>query len=120
VRQSKVSSSVIIRPPENLEKDIVELCESAYALTLTFRQSTDIYQFQSIPGDTKVNANDNVEFVPQDMIGPKEKLGLSKVWLTVFGVLMKTPQTGAPGECHVMERAHVVCRAPKPLPPTHE
>ncbi|ERF68496.1 hypothetical protein EPUS_05635 [Endocarpon pusillum Z07020] len=85
-----------------------------------FMAAGNTYQFQSIPEDTKVNATDNAEFVPQDMIGPKEKLGLSEVWLTVFGVLMKKPQTGGPDESHVMEKAHVVCRAPRTLPPKQE
>lgn len=116
VRKRKGLSSVIATP-ENFEKDVLELCESAYALTLTLRQSTDTYQFESIPKDAKVNGIDNDGFVVQDIIGgPKEKLGLSKVRLTVFGVLTKTPQTGGPGESYVMEKAHVVCQAPRPLP----
>lgn len=109
------SSKGAARIPKALEQEVFELCQSAYSLTLMLRQSIDDYFFVTIDEGTKVEAQDEADFAPQDMIGPKNKLVGSKVWLTVFGALVKRSQTAAPGERYVMERAHVICRAPTPL-----
>jgi len=114
VVSKKGVSSIVY--PETLENELLELCDRAYSLALTLRQSTDNYFFMTIPENTKVAAKDETDFEPQDMIGPKNKLVGSKVWLTVFGALVKKPQAAAPGETFIMEKAHVICRAPTPLP----
>jgi hypothetical protein len=72
------------------------------------RQSTDRYEFISIDEDSKVNSADEINFQPDDMLGPKDKYVGSKVWLTVFGTLVKETQTG---DRYVVEKARVICKA---------
>ncbi|KAK5223510.1 hypothetical protein LTR72_004896 [Exophiala xenobiotica] len=100
------------RHPPQLISDLTDLCREAYDLTVVIRQSTDRYQFISIDEDSKFNSADETNFQPDDMLGPKDKIVGSKVWLTVFGALVKETQTG---DRYVVEKARVICRAAPPL-----
>lgn len=99
--------------PPQLELDLTEICQAAYDLAVMLRQSTDRYYLVPIEEGTKVEAADEEFFEPDDMIGPKAKYVGSKVWVTLFGALVKESQTG---DRHVMQKARVICKALHPLP----
>ena len=110
---ANLSSSGKYRAPLQLKLDLAELCQAAYDLAVMLRQSTDRYHFVSIEEQTKVESQEQEDFEPEDMIGPKAKYLGSKVWVTLFGALVKESQAG---ERHIMVKARVICRAPIPLP----
>ncbi|ETI20492.1 hypothetical protein G647_08529 [Cladophialophora carrionii CBS 160.54] len=103
---------VAYRWPPQLLHDLADLCRDAYDLTVMIRQSTDRYRFISIDEDSKVQSADQNDFQPDDMLGPTDKYVGSKVWMTVFGALIKETQAG---ERYVMEKARVICKAAPPL-----
>lgn len=100
------------RYPPQLLLDLTDLCQDAYNLTVMIRQSTDRYRFISIEEDTKVKTADEIDFQPDDMFGPSGKYVGSRVWITLFGALLKDNQAG---ETYVIEKARVICRAAPPL-----
>lgn len=101
------------RFPAQLKPDLIELCQAAYDLAVMLRQSTDRYHFMSIEEKVKVESPEQEDFEPEDMIGPKSKYVGSKVWVTLFGALIKESPAS---ERHVMVKARVICKAPPPLP----
>lgn len=100
------------RLPPQLILDLTDLCQEAYHLTVMIRQSTDRYRFISIEEGTKVKSTDENEFQSDDMLGPSDKYVGSKVWITLFGALIKETQAG---ERYVIEKARVICRVAPPL-----
>jgi hypothetical protein len=102
------------RYPPRLLPDLTELCQAAYDLTVMLRQSTDKYSFIPIEEGTEVLSQEQDMFEPQDIIGPKSKYVGSKVWVNLFGALVKESQLG---NRHIMMKALVVCKAHPPVLP---
>jgi hypothetical protein len=94
--------------PPQLVPELTALCQAAYDLAVMLRRSTDKYNFVPIVEGTKVKSQEQEDFEPEDMIGPKSKYIGSKVWVTLFGALVKESQAG---ERHVMVKARVICEA---------
>ena len=94
--------------PPQLMLDLVDLCEQAYAPTVTLRRSNDTFRFLPIPNSTKIESNEQEDLEAEELMGPKGSYVGSKVWLTLFGALVKeTPQ----GRRHFMVKAKVICKA---------
>jgi hypothetical protein len=100
--------------PSELVSDLTELCQAAYDLTVMLRRSTDKYTFVQIEEGTEVLSQEQDSFQVQDMIGQKSKLVGSRVWVNLFGALVKETRTN---ERHVMMKALVICKVRPPALP---
>jgi hypothetical protein len=98
-------------PPE-LISDLTELCQATYDLAVMLRRSTDKYTFEHIEEGTEVRSQEEDLFQVQDMIGQRSRLDGSKVWVSLFGALVKEARTG---ERHVMMKAPVICKVHPPV-----
>ena len=103
--------------PQELMSDLTELCQVAYDLTVMLRRSTDKYTFVPIEEGTEVLSQESDMFQVQDMIGQKSRLVGSKVWVTLFGALVKETRTD---EKHVMMKALVIAKVRPPVLPDRE
>ena len=103
--------------PQELMSDLTELCQAAYDLTVMLRRSTDKYTFVPIEEGTEVLSQESDMFQVQDMIGQKSKLVGSKVWVNLFGALVKETRTD---EKHVMMKALVISKVRPPVLPERE
>ncbi|KIX02412.1 uncharacterized protein Z518_08353 [Rhinocladiella mackenziei CBS 650.93] len=99
--------------PPQLKTDLAEICQAAYDLTVMLRQSADKYYFVPIEEDTRVDSQEHEYFEPDHVIGSTSEYVGSKVWVTLFGALVKESQAG---ERYIMQKARVICKAPPPLP----
>ena len=103
--------------PQELMSHLTELCQVAYDLTVMLRRSTDKYTFVPIEEGTEVLSQESDMFQVQDMIGQKSRLIGSKVWVNLFGALLKETRTD---EKHVMMKALVISKVRPPVLPERE
>ncbi|KAL3425221.1 hypothetical protein PVAG01_04502 [Phlyctema vagabunda] len=103
-------------PPSALFQDLLDICQHAYQLAVMLRQSRDKYTFRSIPEKTEIEADEDNYYELVDINGPdgqKTKKVGSRVWLCLFGALVKEPLYG---EQLVMAKAQVICKTHRATP----
>lgn len=103
--------------PSQLETDLRDLCQAAYDLAVTLRQSTDKYYFVSISDNEKAAPHKEKYFGVEDMIGPRSEGANSNIWVTVFGALIKESQFGGQS---VVAKGRVVRKAARPPSAQHK
>ena len=88
---------------------MLELCEKAYRLSVLMRRNgRALFEVETFEPYTNVTPSMEARLVCQHFDGPSQDITGSKVWMTIFGALTKTPDVSS-DEKLIIEKSHVVC-----------